>query len=660
MGNINELELKAIPELLGKNFFIPDYQRGYRWTELNINQLLSDIWDFTNNGKADDFYCLQPIVLKECTKDVIEKYKLESNYDNNRWYEVIDGQQRLTTIRLILQLNNLLQPLLKISNTFNVFYETRPELTNIFNSLSLESNNGELSVAVNSENIDSFYITSGLSNILKWFTTEGEKYENRASIHQFATFFAAFFGSKEGASKSTQVLWYLVNEDSDKAKSIFKRLNDSKIPLSNSELIKALFLSENSYYKPEFIEDKKNQPVLETEKKQKQNHIAKTWELYEHNLGNKSFWSFITNRKNEKYSSNIELLFDYISRRYTPEKAKEGLNKNDTLYTFLYFDQMLRSGEDLWDIWLKIEQFYNTLVYWYEDRELYHKIGYLATVTDDTEVIYLLDSATKINKDEFLEVLDKKIRDTINFDIENLNYEKSKEQLKRFLILYNIETTRKLENKEFYPFDLHKGKIWSLEHIHAQNSDYLNRDNEEEWRIWLREHISTLKNLVNADYVNQEEKIKLNFLLEDLIKTNELPKIDFTLFLNEFNKILKFFESLENTTGSYATHSIANIALLGLNENSVLNNSVFETKRKLILQMDANGIYIPICTRNVFLKYYNINNGNFDTQQAYYWSTKDKNNYLKDILKVMEPYINKNSFSTLEKIVDLKNTISNE
>ena len=76
--------------------------------------------------------------------------------------------------------------------------------------------------------------------------------------------------------------------------------------------------------------------------------------------------------------------------------------------------------------------------------------------------------------------------------------------------------------------------------------------------------------------------------------------------------------------------------------------------------MDANGIYIPICTRNVFLKYYNINNGNFDTQQAYYWSTKDKNNYLKDILKVMEPYINKNSFSTLEKIVDLKNTISNE
>ena len=60
---------------------------------------------------------------------------------------------------------------------------------------------------------------------------------------------------------------------------------------------------------------------------------------------------------------------------------------------------------------------------------------------------------------------------------------------------------------------------------------------------------------------------------------------------------------------------------------------MFETKRKLILQMDANGIYIPICTRNVFLKYYNINNGNFDTQQAYYWSTKDKNNYLKDILK---------------------------
>ena len=72
------------------NFFIPDYQRGYKWTRTEVLKLLNDIWDFKLNHNTEDdsdFYCLQPVVVKP--KD-------------NRYY-VIDGQQRLTTLLIIQQ-----------------------------------------------------------------------------------------------------------------------------------------------------------------------------------------------------------------------------------------------------------------------------------------------------------------------------------------------------------------------------------------------------------------------------------------------------------------------------------------------------------------------------------------------------------------------------
>ena len=88
----NILELKTISELQEYNFYIPSYQRGYRWSSKEVIELLNDISNFTPrlvNDATDEktWYCLQPIVIKEI--------------DNNK-FEVIDGQQRLTTIYLIL------------------------------------------------------------------------------------------------------------------------------------------------------------------------------------------------------------------------------------------------------------------------------------------------------------------------------------------------------------------------------------------------------------------------------------------------------------------------------------------------------------------------------------------------------------------------------
>ena len=100
----NKINLYTVSEILGKNFFIPSYQRGYRWEEQQVTDLLNDIYSFAiKKNKSDkEFYCLQPIVVRKCSENIINLNELISPLDNNIWYEVIDGQQRLTTIRILL------------------------------------------------------------------------------------------------------------------------------------------------------------------------------------------------------------------------------------------------------------------------------------------------------------------------------------------------------------------------------------------------------------------------------------------------------------------------------------------------------------------------------------------------------------------------------
>lgn len=81
------LRTRAVAELLDERFIVPKYQRGYRWTKAEVKALLEDIESFRTDPDQGDFYCLQPVVIRR-RKD--------------GWCEVVDGQQRLTTLRLII------------------------------------------------------------------------------------------------------------------------------------------------------------------------------------------------------------------------------------------------------------------------------------------------------------------------------------------------------------------------------------------------------------------------------------------------------------------------------------------------------------------------------------------------------------------------------
>ena len=81
--------------------------------------------------------------------------------------------------------------------------------------------------------------------------------------------------------------------------------------------------------------------------------------------------------------------------------------------------------------------------------------------------------------------------------------------------------------------------------------------------------------------------------------------------------------------------AITNLALLDRDDNSVLSNAVFEVKRRHIIELDRGGSYIPVCTRNVFLKYYT----DAGAQQLHFWGPRDRQDYLDAMLDALDPYL---------------------
>lgn len=198
----------------------------------------------------------------------------------------------------------------------------------------------------------------------------------------------------------------------------------------------------------------------------------------------------------------------------------------------------------------------------------------------------------------------------------------------------NVETVRRNEHSsERYSFSAHAHRLWSLEHIHAQNSQGLNT--VEQWTSWLKEHRKAL----NALEISFDQRAALRGRIDAA-----LPTITSETFEALHREVVELFTAGTDpgeTDGPSAADrdeldSIANMALLSRDDNSVLNNSVFEVKRRHVITLDQNGSYIPVCTRNVFLKYYDKN---ASSQQIHFWGPRDREAYLEAMRLTLSPYL---------------------
>lgn len=549
------LETKLVGDIKG-TFYVPSYQRGYRWGEDEVLRLLNDVY---TNGKKN--YCLQPVVVRK----------------DGDIYELIDGQQRLTTLYLIYRYMKNVNPFFS-EPSFNLVYETREKSEEFLHSVDLSRRN---------ENIDFWFISNAYEIISKWFE---EDMQIRV-LHIFEYF-----------KENVKIIWYEVGENED-AIALFTRLNIGKIPLTSAELVKAMFLSNTNGQMS----------------RERQEEISLQWDDMEKELHNESLWYFLTNKANSRYQTRIDLILDLVSEKDDGNREK--------YYTFFRIDEMSKEMP-LEVIWRKIQQTFLILKDWYENHELYHKIGYLiASEKLSLRQIYML--STGKTKRAFREELDLQIKESIfiSGNYADLSYEKPLEnqRINTLLLLFNVESVRlNGEHTQWFPFDKfkfdHEGKVsWSLEHIHAQQSEGLRT--QELWKEWLQLHIPSIQD-ISED----------NELVNEIRKAIENPRLERSEFDSLQQKVFNLLSVKGNTE---FLHSIGNLALLKSGDNAALSNATFDVKRNLVVKLDKEGQYIPFGTKMVFLKYYTPSGEN----QLHFWGQADRVAYVKAINRVLKPYL---------------------
>lgn len=566
------LEPITVREISNRNYFIPDYQRGYRWTEIQVKQLLEDIYDFESksceNGEGT-WYCLQPLVVKEMTF-FPEKFEGDQNL---RWLEVIDGQQRLTTVFLIVHYINEIFRGPKKDPEPVLLYQTRKNSTSFLEQININQK-------IESSNIDYFYISSAYITIHNWFENNKINYDK---------FIAKFYDL-------TKVIWYQTFE-SDSIE-IFTRINTGKIQLTNAELVKALFLNSSNFENGETIYHKQLQ-------------IALDWENIEYTLHNEDFWYFINKEQND-LSTRIEFLLDVIKKKEEDSK--------DEHYTFSQYYNEFKGKDEayIFDKWYEIKQTYLVLLEWFNDSLLHNKIGFLIYCNlKDYSLNEILDKysvTTKIKFETYLNVGISTFIKSLGSDLEKIEYKNNQSTLRKLLLLHNIETMNQNKSDDAkFPFKKFKDKNngWDIEHIGSIAEKLPELDAHR--KLWIEE---AKKYISDKDLKSKCENWTNN------------------TFTNLFYEIVKYFEGNTSSTED-TTNYLGNLALLDAKTNRGYKNSVFPQKRSKIIEKDKNGQFIPICTKNLFMKYYSVN-----TEHLYFWTQQDRADYLKNIVDTLSIYTN--------------------
>ncbi len=582
-----------------EHYLIPYYQRGYRWDIENVEALLDDIHNFIQSKEEN--YCLQPIVVVPNIDD-----------EGHNIWEVIDGQQRLITMYIIFQYLN--------KPRYSIVFGQRTKSTDFLRNLSNST--------YNHDNPDFHFMSQAYEKVMNWFKIK-TKYD---------VGYVDDFNSK--INKKVQVIWYQVeelrsfeeeagnNEIENKKIDIFNRLNIGKIPLTDAELIRALLLSKIKF------------GLSERESIMRQAEVSNEWHQIELELRDEEFWFFLNNKPKDDNTSAIELIFKLI--------AEDNSKKYST---YLWFEKQIRSDneelerEKAVELWNKTKDYFNKMKYWYNNDNLYHYLGFILTINENniTTLRTILENSN-CKKDKFKEWAFGIIKDNMtDVKLDELSYDKKSKNLEKVFLLHNVITTDKLNTaqKNRFPFNLYKKtKLdggWSIEHIHAQQSQEMKDD--KAIRKWLEDTYTAIQNIntIEKEVKKNDEKgkefIEIEIVIVDKLIKKEVYDLSNTEIIdtNTFNvlkeKIIKIFES-------DSLHELDNLALLSKKDNSSLNNSIFPVKRNKIIQMEKEGKFVPITTRNVFFKYYNESD-----LQPFYWSKSDKKYYVKNIEDILNPYL---------------------
>ncbi len=638
------LKIAHILDLKGLCFNIPDYQRGYRWEVKQVRALLDDLYEFKGSGHAEgEFYCLQPLV-------VVKNEDLST--DELTVFDVVDGQQRLTTIYLILNyIDN------EDGCPFRIRYARAAKDRMRFEDGELVYERLRLLTSDMKRVVpDYFYLTEAMDDIRNWFAEKKKVVSKPKSIllkvlacEEYMYPEKVFYEQVDDMNKNlndVRFIWYDASAGSDmqigKVESIdiFKRLNYGKTSLTAAELIKALLFQCDLY-------GVDLRPVME----QVTFRMSTEWDEMEKQLQDPFMWAMLTGKRVDS-PSHIDFVLSFVAQRLANEMEYKG-NVDDKDYDYLVFSEYLeRKAKDkvlhrevVECLWRRIQDAYAVFRSWFEDHELYHLVGLFMILCQRQGVKLLYDKYMESNRTDFITWVKSKIGNEIKVigtvgddkpkTLVDLQYGEDSFLINKILLVFNVDLyIKNSQDKRRFPFAYYAKTIPSLEHIHPQSLDDMDLGFDDlcKWYLQKRKALGGKK--------VAEVKFLDKFLLDPTPKKKKMYDNGKKECLGKLKEIERFFDDKAGMD-SCALHGISNLALVDKGTNSALGNMFMSGKREKLRELSQQyeqsggeyGAYVYMGTWKVFNKEYSHGIANME-----YWMEEDRKNYYRQIENTYDEY----------------------
>lgn len=551
-------------------YHIPAYQRGYKWASTEngaVTILLNDLWKaFESYQKKERTeYYLQYITVKKIT---LEK---------GNCLEVIDGQQRLTTLSVMLSVLALQLEKDNIANT-KLDYAIRDNFFNneIYPLTKLQQNLEfiweQLIENPDFNKQDIYYIFSGAKKCDSFFSNK------KQLLSDFYTFLL-------------DNVKLIVNsvESHIESETVFKNLNSNKVPLTEAELIKGLLITKVGRETINNV-NKSFQEISEIRM-----NIGRQWDEITSWVNKPEIKSYYFNNKSDAMHEFLTLVALILENGKKKSSNYKSTDKDFPLFNF-YLDYS--NFKSVFNTILKVK---NTLVNWYENTEIYNILGYCRFLKKSGK--NNLDFLQEIySSNDRIELIEKLIKTKSNFlndiDFDTLSYDETPDKIHHILLAINIfiEGQEKIRFN-FYEYEKEK---WTLEHIFPQTPEGKNK-------VLKPEGKEAIKNILGEDI--SEEVIRVLSLDTRSEAEKEI-----------YYKALKAHPAL---------NSIANMCLLSGKDNASNGNKFFDEKRDNILKLIRSGSFVPKHTFDIFSKMFD----NANTENMQVWSNDDMQSHLEHIKK---------------------------
>lgn len=585
----------------GCDFFnIPEYQRGYKWTVDNIIQLLEDLKGFKQNS-SDEFYCLQNITITK------------TNINGHSCFNVIDGQQRLTTLFILISYIQRNMSNKVLSAESNILRYSIREETDKFLRESILTGDYWNDVEYKPATKDQYYIAEVAKAVAEWFNINN--LEERTILDH---------------------LKLIVNKvESGEEETVFASLNGGKVDLDGADLVRAILITRAAKQKyPSLISEKTLHQITNDDINLniniKVSSLGKINEFrvklgIELDMMN-NWWSDrkvrsyfeqllpnrISQNKSFKYSEYpIDLLYYAFFEAYKDKLATHGNTDLDLRIFENGIDKDGEGGNDHLEFYKEVKEFHLTLVDWYNDDEIYNLLGYLMYNYKSASVSFaMLWNEWKLteSKSDFKSKLKRIIREQLALAFAESD---DSTDIADKLILLRKSITNIAEN--WYVKDFIILRFLPLLDLIPEKKTVGNS-------------VRTIFKRLNPDYFkcNQEDKEHVRSQTRQIAEEN-MTEED-RLALEE-----------ENRQG---INSIGNIVLLKASINRSYGNVELVKKMDRIAREHImNDTYIRPHTLNVFLSKLQTLKDNGISEDSVFWSEEDIVKTVKAIDSSLTDYL---------------------